>query len=60
MVVEIFCLGVGDVVVVLKKVIGIMIVDGKYVYVCGLGDCYLVMILNGLWLFFIDFYCNSV
>lgn len=53
-------MGVGDVVSVLKKVIGMIIVDGKYVYVCGLGDCYFIIVFNGICLFSIDFYCNSV
>ena len=44
---EISRLGAGDAASALKKVTGTTIVDGKYVYVRGLGDRYSTTALNG-------------
>lgn len=52
-------LGAGDAAAALKKVTGTTIVDGKYVYVRGLGDRYSATTLNGLRLPSIDPYRNS-
>ena len=56
---EISRLGAGDAAAALKKVTGTTIVDGKYVYVRGLGDRYSATTLNGLRLPSIDPYRNS-
>lgn len=56
---EISRLGAGDAAAALKKVTGTTIVDGKYVYVRGLGDRYSATSLNGLRLPSIDPYRNS-
>ncbi len=56
---EISRLGVGDAAGALKKVTGTTVVDGKYVYVRGLGDRYSSTTLNGLRLPSIDPYRNS-
>jgi len=56
---EISRLGAGDAAAALTKVTGTTIVDGKYVYVRGLGDRYSATTLNGLRLPSIDPYRNS-
>ncbi|MEZ5044330.1 MAG: TonB-dependent receptor [Saprospiraceae bacterium] len=56
---EISRLGAGDAASALKKVTGTTIVDGKYVYVRGLGDRYSTTALNGTRLPSIDPYRNS-
>lgn len=56
---EIKSLGVGTVSGALTKVTGTTVVDGKYVYVRGLGDRYSATTLNGLRLPSIDPYRNS-
>lgn len=56
---EISRLGAGDAASALKKVTGTTIVDGKYVYVRGLGDRYSTTALNGTKLPSIDPYRNS-
>jgi len=56
---EISRLGAGDAAGALKKVTGTTIVDGKYVYVRGLGDRYSTTALNGTRLPSIDPYRNS-
>lgn len=56
---EISRLGAGDAAAALQKVTGTTIVDGKYVYVRGLGDRYSATTLNGLRLPSIDPYRNS-
>lgn len=52
----------GDVIVVevAKCVIGVFIEGGKYVYVCGLGDCYFKMIFNGVDILGLDFDWNII
>ncbi len=56
---EIQRLGAGTAAAALSKVTGTTIVDGKYVYVRGLGDRYSATTLNGLQLPSIDPYRNS-
>ncbi len=56
---EISRLGAGDAAAALTKVTGTTIVDGKYVYVRGLGDRYSSTSLNGTRLPSIDPYRNS-
>ena len=56
---EMTSLGVGTVSGALAKVTGTTVVDGKYVYVRGLGDRYSATTLNGLRLPSIDPYRNS-
>ncbi len=56
---EISRLGAGDAAGALQKVTGTTIVDGKYVYVRGLGDRYSASLLNGIRLPSIDPYRNS-
>ena len=56
---EISRLGAGDAASALQKVTGTTIVDGKYVYVRGLGDRYSTTALNGTRLPSIDPYRNS-
>jgi len=56
---EISRLGAGDAASALRKVTGTTIVDGKYVYVRGLGDRYSATSLNGIRLPSIDPYRNS-
>ena len=56
---EIQRLGAGTAAAALTKVTGTTVVDGKYVYVRGLGDRYSATTLNGLRLPSIDPYRNS-
>lgn len=56
---EISSLGAGTVSAALTKVTGTTVVDGKYVYVRGLGDRYSATTINGLRLPSIDPYRNS-
>jgi outer membrane receptor protein involved in Fe transport len=56
---EITSLGIGTAAGALKKVTGTTVVDGKYVYVRGLGDRYSATTINGLRLPSIDPYRNS-
>ncbi|WP_116127496.1 TonB-dependent receptor [Lewinella sp. IMCC34183] len=56
---EIQRLGAGTAAAALTKVTGTTVVDGKYVYVRGLGDRYSATTLNGLQLPSIDPYRNS-
>lgn len=56
---EISRLGAGNAAAALTKVTGTTIVDGKYVYVRGLGDRYSATLLNGTRLPSIDPYRNS-
>ena len=56
---EIARIGAGDAAGALKKVTGTTIVDGKYVYVRGLGDRYSSTTLNGTRLPSIDPYRNA-
>lgn len=56
---EIQRLGAGTAAAALTKVTGTTIVDGKYVYVRGLGDRYSATTLNGLQLPSVDPYRNS-
>ena len=56
---EIQRLGAGTAAAALGKVTGTTVVDGKYVYVRGLGDRYSATTLNGLQLPSIDPYRNS-
>lgn len=56
---EITSLGVSNVSGALTKVTGTTVVDGKYVYVRGLGDRYSATTINGLRLPSIDPYRNS-
>lgn len=37
-----------------------MLVDGKFIYVCGLGECYLSIQLNGMMVLSLDFMCLVV
>ncbi|MEL6926482.1 MAG: carboxypeptidase-like regulatory domain-containing protein, partial [Bacteroidota bacterium] len=53
-------LAVGNAAKAMGKVTGTSVVDGKYVYVRGLGDRYSIAQLNGLMLPSIDPYRNSV
>jgi len=56
---EIKSLGAGTAAAALTKVTGTTVVDGKYVYVRGLGDRYSATTINGLRLPSIDPYRNS-
>ncbi|MFT6484533.1 MAG: hypothetical protein ACJAWN_001247, partial [Neolewinella sp.] len=56
---EIASLGSGTAAAALTKVTGTTVVDGKYVYVRGLGDRYSATTINGLRLPSIDPYRNS-
>ena len=56
---ELSRLGAGNAAAALSKVTGTTIVDGKYVYVRGLGDRYSATTINGLRLSSIDPYRNS-
>lgn len=56
---EIQRLGAGTAAAALTKVTGTTVVDGKYVYVRGLGDRYSATTLNGLRLPSVDPYRNS-
>ena len=56
---EIQRLGAGTAAAALTKVTGTTVVDGKYVYVRGLGDRYSATTINGLQLPSIDPYRNS-
>ena len=56
---EIQRLGAGTAAAALTKVTGTTVVDGKYVYVRGLGDRYSATTVNGLQLPSIDPYRNS-
>ncbi|CAH1002096.1 hypothetical protein LEM8419_03013 [Neolewinella maritima] len=56
---EIQRLGAGTAAAALTKVTGTTVVDGKYVYVRGLGDRYSATTLNGLRIPSIDPYRNS-
>lgn len=56
---EIRSLGAGTAAAALTKVTGTTVVDGKYVYVRGLGDRYSATTINGLRLPSIDPYRNS-
>ncbi|MGB3548046.1 MAG: TonB-dependent receptor, partial [Saprospiraceae bacterium] len=56
---EISRLGAGTAAAALTKVTGTTVVDGKYVYVRGLGDRYSATTVNGLRLPSIDPYRNS-
>jgi hypothetical protein len=56
---EIASLGAGTAAAALTKVTGTTVVDGKYVYVRGLGDRYSATTINGLRLPSIDPYRNS-
>ena len=56
---EISSLGIGNVSGAMAKVTGTTVVDGKYVYVRGLGDRYSATTINGLRLPSIDPYRNS-
>lgn len=56
---EISRLGAGNAAAALTKVTGTTVVDGKYVYVRGLGDRYSATLLNGTRLPSIDPYRNS-
>lgn len=56
---EISRLGAGDAAGALEKVTGTTVVDGKYVFVRGLGDRYSASQLNGIRLPSIDPYRNS-
>lgn len=57
---QIFRMGDGDVVLVFCCVMGLMLVDGKFIYVCGLGECYLLMQLNGVLVLSFDLMCNVI
>ena len=56
---EITSLGAGTAAAALTKVTGTTVVDGKYVYVRGLGDRYSATTINGLRLPSVDPYRNS-
>lgn len=56
---EIKSLGAGTAAAALTKVTGTTVVDGKYVYVRGLGDRYSATTINGLRLPSVDPYRNS-
>lgn len=56
---EIARLGAGNAASALKKVTGTTVVDGKYIFVRGLGDRYSATTINGIRLPSIDPYRNS-